>query len=262
VSTTSILSKTSSLFFFTGFVFSKIQNLPIPVVAPVMNAIALVFYMLGYSVWFISSHFFPNNTPQKNEWYGFAQFKEQYLYGAALGIIGCILSLAALASPILFMPAAWIFLASNLMWTAAEYNKLNNPPSSDENYSKSFQESYLSYAITMTAMTAITAVCTLLIFMFPPLTLSVLIISTVLSIGLTILAGDIWLDFTFGNHKPTPVEQSHNHLGKSLGIKPEATETDEPAPYQGIELFKSSKYQSSQESPISDLLPTQTCSMP
>ena len=227
-----------------------------------MNALALVFYTLGYSVWFISSHFYPNNTPKKDEWYGFAQFKEQYLYSAALGIIGTTLSLAALALPVLIVPAAWIFLAANLMWTAAENNKLNNPPPTDENYSKSHQEAYLSYTLTITIMSAIAAVGATLAFLFPPIAISLFIITSILTVGLTVLAGDIWLGFTFGDHKPTSIENSHDQMNKTLGPITSPTETVSPAPFHGKDLFNSSIELQPLPESILNPLPTQTCSMP
>lgn len=262
MSITSKLSKVSSLLFLTGFVFSKLQNFPIPFLSSITNAIALVFYMMGYAAWFISSHFYPNHTQKKDEWYGFAQFKEQYLYAATLGVIATALSLAALFLPILIIPAAWLFVASNLMWTSGEYHKFNNPPPYDKNYSHTYQEAYLSYAITMSSMTAIAAISTTLIILFPQITIPLYIITTILGVGLSILAAEIWLNCTFGDHKPTPVKSSHNQMNNELGPKTDHEEINSPAPHHGKDLFRSSIEMTAQPGPIVTQSSTQTCSMP
>lgn len=66
--------------------------------------------MLGYATWFLVSHFYPNQMPKKNEWFGFAQIKEQYLFASTLGFIATCFSIAALFVPVLFIPTSWLFL--------------------------------------------------------------------------------------------------------------------------------------------------------
>ena len=264
MSTTSKLGKVSSFFFFSGFVFGKIQSLPIPVVSSAFNVVSLMFYMMGYGVWFIASHFYPDHDPKEEEWYGFAQFKEQYLFAATLGFIATALSIAAIFVPVLLIPAAWTFLASNFMWTSGEYNKLNSPSPQDKNYSHTYQKAYVSYAITMTAMSFVTALGATAVFLFPPAAIPVLILSTIIIVGLSAFAVENWLNYTFGDHKPTPVVQtSHNQMNHSLGPRVVPEETDSLAPYHGDDLLKSSEDSKSiqletDESPLC----VQTCSMP
>lgn len=269
MSTTSKLGKVSSFFFFSGFVFGKIQNLPIPVVSAAFNIISLLFYMMGYGVWFIASHFYPNHTQKEEEWYGFAQFKEQYLFAATLGLIATALSIAGFFVPVLLIPAAWMFVASNFMWTSGEYHKLNNPPPYDEKYSHTYQKAYVSYAVTMTAMSFVAALSATIIFLFPPAAIPVLILSGIIAVGLSAFAIENWLDYTFGDHKPTPVIQtSHNQMNHSLGPRVSNEEICSPAPYHGDDLLKSSEDSQSLDSQSLQLetedtsLCVQTCSMP
>ena len=262
VSTTSKLGKVSSFFFFSGFVCGKIKLLPIPVVSAAFNIISLVFYMMGYGVWFIASHFYPSHTQTEEEWYGFAQFKEQYLFAATLGFLATALSIAGFFVPVLIIPAAWMFVASNFMWTSGEYHKLNNPPL-DENYSHTYQKTYTSYALTMTTISIVAALSTTAIFLFPPVTVPVLILSAFIVVGLGALAAENWLDYTFGDRKPTPVIQtSHSQMNHSLDPRVSLEDTYSPAPYHGDDLLKSSE---DSQSPLLETDDTplciQTCSM-
>nr|WP_284498347.1 hypothetical protein [Legionella maioricensis] len=258
------MGKVSSFFFFSGFVFGKIQNLPIPVVSAAFNIISLVFYMVGYGVWFIASHFYPEYTKKEEEWYGFAQFKEQYLFAATLGLLATALSIAGFFVPVLLIPAAWMFVASNFMWASGEYHKLKHPPTYDEKYSHTYQEAYTSYAATMTSMSIIAALSTTVIFIFPPATIPVLILSTIIAVGLSAFAIENWLNYTFGDHKPTPlIKTSHSQMNHSLGPRVSNEETCSPAPYHGDDLLKSSEDSQSLQLENEDTsLCIQTCSMP
>ncbi|WP_173237143.1 hypothetical protein [Legionella antarctica] len=256
------MGKVSSFFFFSGFVFGKIQNLPIPVVSPALNAVSLTFYMMGYAVWFLASHFYPNHIPKEEEWYGFAQFKEQYLFAATLGLLATGLSIAGFFMPVLLIPAGWTFLASNFMWTSGEYNKLNSPSPHDKNFSYTHQKAYVSYAVTMTAMGFVAALATTAVFLFPPAAIPVLILSSIIVIGLSAFAIENWLDYTFGDHKPTPVVQSsHCQMKNSLGPRVFQEETDSPDHYHGEGLLKSSEDSQSLQPETTPPICVQTCSM-
>lgn len=266
VSTPSKLSNLSGFFFFSGFVIAKIQYIPIIMVSSALTIISHLLYMLGYACWFLSSHLFPNHTPKKNEWYGFAQFKEQYLFAATLGFIATSFSIAALFAPVLLIPAAWIFLGGNFMWASGEYHKLNNPPPYDKNYSHSQQNAYFAYSVTITSMTVVAAINTTLVFIFPPIAVPMFIITTVIGVGLNALALEIWLNFTFGNHKPTPVQTSHDQMNQTLGPKVLPEESDSLAPYHDNDLLKSSKpippQPEPQPEPDNIPLSDRTCSIP
>ncbi|KTD50791.1 hypothetical protein [Legionella quateirensis] len=234
------ISKASSYFFLIGFIVSKIQYLPIVFVSIIPNVISLVCYFMAYGLWFISSHFLDSNKPNKEEWYGFAQFKEQFLYAATIGIIASLISISSLFLPVLIVPATWLFCTSNILWSIGEYNKLKHPSESDINFSYSYQQTYLSYALTMTAIAFTTALGATLIFIFPPITMPILIISTITSSGLGILSCDYWLDYTFGDHKTTsPVNQSYHQMSDSLGSALSNQHNDSAEPYHGEALLKS-----------------------
>lgn len=231
--------KISSLFFLLGFIVSKIQYLPIAIVSSVFNIIALGCYFLAYGAWFVSSHFQPSQKNNDENWYGFVQFKEQFLYAATMGLVASLISISAIYFPILLVPASWLFFSSNIFWTIGEYNKLQNPPESDENYSHSCQSSYLAYAITMTTTGLTTALSTTLIFIFPAITIPVIITATIISLGLGVLATEYWLDYTFGAHKKTPVlPDSYAHMCESLGPAKTQHPEQSPQPYHGNELLK------------------------
>ena len=264
MSTASNLGKASGFFFISGFVTAKAQNLPIPVLSSALNIISLLFYITGYALWFIGSHFYPEHAIEKDEWYGFAQFKEQYLFAATLGLIATSFSVAAFFAPPLLIPATWLFLASNILWTTGEYHKLSSPPLNDENYSHSYQKVYSSYATTMTSISAVTALAATLSFLFPPIALSVIILSTIINVGLGALVAELWLNHTFGGHKPTPIIQSsHNQMNNALGPKVIYEEINSPAPFHDYNrnLPRTSGNNHSPGPELDDNLPEeQTCS--
>ncbi|MCL5271801.1 MAG: hypothetical protein M1486_00440 [Gammaproteobacteria bacterium] len=231
--------KLSNILFLLGFIVSKIQYIPIAIISSVVNIIALGCYFLAYGAWFVSSHFQPNHKNNENEWYGFSQFKEQFLYAAAIGLAATLISLSAIYFPVLIVPASWLFFSSNVFWTIGEYNKLQDPPKSDEHYSHSGQNSYVAYAITTTATGLTSALSATLILIFPPLTVPVVIISTIISIGLGVLATEYWLDYTFGNHNDTPIlAQSYDQMSKSLTEAKQLDQELSAQPYHENELFK------------------------
>jgi hypothetical protein len=238
MSKTKTLDRLSGYSFFLGTLAAKMQYLPKTVLSPILNLAALGLYLSGYTLWFIASRFYPEHFPKYTEWYGFAPTKEQSSYAAAVGISAVLISIAALALPVLIVPATWLFFASNLFWVISEYHKLNNP-APDEDFSQSYQESYLSYAITMSTMNLVGALTATLILIFPPLALPLLVASSLISVGLTITAIGYWLEFNYGEHEKTPViETSHDKISQNL--RPSLQVTDKPSlePYHGKGLFQ------------------------
>lgn len=211
------LDKASSYFFLLGFFLSKIQYIPLTIISSTLKFSSLIMYFLGYLLWIIGSHIYPDHNRLKNQWYGFAQFKEQYQCAAIIGLIATVLSIIAIFVPILILPAAWLFLSSNVIWTIGEYHKLNNPPEYELNYSHGHQSVYLSYAMTMSTITLLTAVTTTLMIIFPLIALPVFMGGALLGIGLGALGLEYWLEFSFGNHPLTPIKESYRHMNYSLG---------------------------------------------
>lgn len=260
------LNNASSYFFFSGFIVSKIKYLPVPLVSPILNLISLFLYLVGYCFWFISSHFYPSQEKKESEWYGFAQFKEQYLYAAALGLVATSISLIAIFLPILLVPAGWIFLGSNIIWTIGEYHKLNNPPSHEEHFSQDRQSVYVSYALSMTLIGFITATSTTLAFFLPVITIPLLISTTLICIGVGSLAFKFWLESKFGDFQPpcpndASYKQMNNDLGKKIHSEPDLS----MAPYHGSSPLNSKSHNAKEKELSIDHpldLPIQTCKKP
>ncbi len=264
MSTTSTLGKVSTFFFLAGFTCGKVQYLPFPLVGSIFNGISLISYMLGYGVWFISSHFYPEQTYNEDEWYGFAQFKEQHLFAATLGLIATVLSIAGFFVPALLIPAAWMFLASNGMWATSEYHKLKNPDPQDKDYSYTGQKAYSSYTFALAGISLVAALSTTLIFIFPPLTVPLLIASGVIIAGLSMLVAENWLSYTFDDHPPKSVSPtSHHQMIEALGPKNELEEVDSAVPYHGKNLLQTPQPHADAQLRLDDpaLSDQQTCPM-
>ncbi|WP_192877366.1 hypothetical protein [Legionella pneumophila] len=248
------LNNASSYFFISGFIISKIQYIPIALVSSALNLMSLLFYLIGYGLWFIASHFYPPGQAKKNqEWYEFAQFKEQYLYAAALGLIATTISMMAIFSPIMLVLSGWLFFGSNIIWTIGEYNKLNNPPISEENFSKDRQNAYVSYALSMSVIGFITAASTTAAFFIPVITIPLLIITTIICIGVGSLALEYWLESKFGDYQPDismdeSYKQMSNNLGKKIHLEPNPT----PEPYHGTKPLHSAPHDVKIKEPFSD----------
>lgn len=222
------IGKASSYFFFFGFVTGKLKYFPAAFVSSILNLTSILFYLTGYSIWFIACHFFPDAPPLSKEWYEFAQFKEQYIYAATLGITASIICIFAITAPMLLIPAAWLFFCSNIIWAVGEYNKLHNPPDNDDSYSHGYQQNYSTYAIIMSVITFIASTGTTLSLIFPPFCIPILTVSVLVCMGLGIVAGQYWFEANFGDHEKTTT--SHQQMNPSLGntLKPQITHSPEP----------------------------------
>ena len=69
----------------------------------------------------------------------------------------------------------------------------------------------------MSTLAFVTAASTSLIFLFPPATIFIILTSTILSMGLGVLAADCWLNYTFGEHQPSRINSSYKQIKHSLG---------------------------------------------
>ncbi|HAU1181542.1 TPA: hypothetical protein JBI17_02090 [Legionella pneumophila] len=263
VSNDTKLNNASNYFFISGFVISKIKYLPIAVVSSALNLISLLFYLVGYSLWFIASHFYPSQDKKMQEWYEFAQFKEQFLYAAALGLVATSISMMAIFSPIMLVLSGWLFFGSNIVWTIGEYNKLNNPPSHEENFSKDSQNAYVSYALSISLIGFITAVSTTIAFFIPVMTIPLLIVTTIVCIGVGALAFEYWIESKFGDAQPDitideSYKQMSNDFGKKITLEPNPT----PEPYHGTRPLHFTPHDVKMREPSPDLqmdLSSRTC---
>lgn len=231
-----IIDKLSSISFFLSLVASKIQYIPIVNIAEsFLNLLTLGLVLTGYSLWYVASHFYPDHNPEFSEWYGFTTFKHQNTLAASVGIIAAILSIVALTLPSLAVPATWLFFSSNIIWAVGEYHKLQNPPA-DETYSRSYQKSYLSYAIAMTSSGLVSALAATAILFFPIYTIPVIAVSSLMSIALSFIAAEYWLNYTFEKHPKTPIP-SYGKMTNGLGPAVKCEDSPSPEPYHSAKLL-------------------------
>lgn len=248
-----IVDKISSISFSLSLVASKIQYIPIlNFAAPFLNILTLGLVFLGYSLWYVASHFYPDHRPKFSEWYGFAAFKEQNALAAFVGIAAAILSMIALAIPSIAIPAAWLFFSSNVIWAVGEYHKLQRPPA-DETYSRSYQKSYLSYAIAMTSSGLVSALAATAILFFPIYAIPVIAVSSLMNLGLSLVAAEYWLNYTFEKHPKTPAP-SYGKMSSGLGPAVKYEDSTSPAPYHSARLLANTNVPSTpSESPEIEL---------
>lgn len=233
------LDKASGIFFFSGFMLSKLQYVPFPIAAGFFRFFSLGLYFGGYVLWFAASLLQPEHKKDYNQWYGFAKIKEQFAVSSLVGLTATVLSIVAVFIPIIFPPAAWLFLIGNIIWTIGEYHKLKNPPLEDLTYSHTQQKAYLSYALTTTVISLITAIAATLIVVFPLASVPITVFSLLLCVGLGALAFEYWLNSNFGDHKPGTTAQSYFEMADMLDNEPRPEPAPECAPYHGNGLFNS-----------------------
>jgi hypothetical protein len=182
------LDNASSLSFFLAIIASRLYYLPFAIFAGISYVVSLFLYLIGYLLWAISSHFYPDHPRLKGHWCGFVQFREQSKMSAAIGTIAVILSFVAFVMPILIIPSLWLFFASNLIWSVSHYHRLKNPPTNEPNYSTESQTSYLNYTILTTVLSVVTAVCLTAAILSPVSAPLLLTVSACFGITLTVAA--------------------------------------------------------------------------
>ncbi|MCW8399641.1 hypothetical protein OQJ26_12650 [Legionella sp. PATHC038] len=231
------LDKASGILFFAGFLLSKLQYLPFPIVSAIFRFVSLGIYLFAYLSWLTACLLHPDHKEHYQKWYGFAQIKEQFFYSSFIGFGATILSIAAVFLPALFPPAAWLFFLGNLVWAVGEYHKLKNPLDKNSSYSR--QSAYFGYASTSAVISLVTAIAATLTFIFPPMAIPITIFSLIVCVGLGALAFEFWLNSSFGDHKPAPVPGSYVQMGDTLGPSSSLEHADTPEPGCWSSLFSS-----------------------
>ncbi|QMT60430.1 hypothetical protein [Legionella sp. PC997] len=224
------LDKASGIFFFAGFLLSKLQYIPFPLAASIFRFLSLGVYGLAYLSWFTACHLHPDHPEHYRKWYGFAQIKEQFIFSSAIGFTATVISVAAIFVPALFPPAAWLFLLGNIIWAIGEYHKLKNPPPADENFSSTRQKAYVSYAVTSTAISLVAALAATFILLFPPLAIPITIFSLLICVGLGALAFEFWLNANLGQHEPDLRPDSYFEMTETLKPSPSLDHSNSPEP--------------------------------
>ena len=219
----------SGIFFFFGFAISKLRFLPSALVSVISNIISLFCLLAAYVTWIIASYLYPDHPRSKGHWYGFSELKEQNKIAAAFGLVAVIVCFFSIALQPLIIPALWLFVASNIFWTISQIHKIKHPPAFERDYSSTRQASYLRYAIIVTAISIITATCVTITTLFPPVAVTVVTISTILSLLLGLTAIEAWLECNVQKHKPDRYRDK-NYRWMSCGLSTENTKTKSKTP--------------------------------
>lgn len=238
------LARLGDNLFFTGFIISKSTLVPIALVSLILNIISLTIYAIAYLVWFLSSYASHNNRDYC-ELPAYKQFKKhviQYLFSSLTGVVATILSVVAIFFPIIAIPAAALFLVSNLCWVVGEYYRLKLSDKS-EHYAivPKAQQAYFQYAVTATLVSIITLTSVVLCAAFPPLTLVITAVTFIIGGVLGCFALIRWADSKAINLRDSQTEskQSYHQVisqtskrGNTLG-----TQTAPPSPEKSQPLF-------------------------
>lgn len=213
---TATLDKYSGYLFFIGFLTSKLKNIPIALVASVLNAVSLVAYLIGYVAWSIASFLYPNHPRKQSQWYGFVPFKQQYQMAALLGTLATVLCLTTSV----LLAAAWLYTLSNMIWNIAEYHKMENPPRDDVHYSSTKQSTYFHYTLLVTITSSIAAIGLSIASLIPAFAVTTLSIASIVGTGFTIASLHYWSKCAFGTFPPDNpgIKQSYHMVQKELAM--------------------------------------------
>lgn len=209
-----LLDKISGKFFMAGFFISKIKLIASRAFVPVIDLIVLSAYLAGYSAWYLATLFYPHHPRQKNAWYSFSSFRQQYQASALLGALATLLFLT---QPALSLPATWLYTLSNITWLIGEYHKSLNPPSYNKNYSSERQAVYLHYVTITTSVSLLNAVAATIAFVFPAAAGISFLSATIVGNLLTIGAFYYYHTSTSGEFKPD--SESYLDISERLSDK-------------------------------------------
>jgi hypothetical protein len=213
--TVKALDRASGYLFLVGFLTSKLKNIPVSLVGAIFNLVSLFAYLIGYVAWYIAAYMYKDYPRKREEWYGFAEFKIQYQVAALIGLVATIM---CLIFPPLIMPVAWFYTVSNVIWSISEHHKKKNPPPDAENYSTEKQGVYFRYASSVALNSTITAVTATIVFLFPPLTFTVLTAAAVIGAVVTVAAIFYWGKHAFGKYPPDNDRLQHSYAVVSAGL--------------------------------------------
>lgn len=179
--------------------------------AAALNIVSLTAYAVGYSIWYISGFFQPEQQRERESWYGFAQFKDQYQAAALLGLLA---TLYCVISPALLVPAAWIYTTATLMWTIGEYHKNARPSFQDNEHSSVRQAHYFRYSLLSSISSIIATIATTIAFIFPSTAFIALVASSAIVVCLMAVASGYWLYSFFGTFPPDATPQTYVTLNQ------------------------------------------------
>lgn len=223
------LNKTSSILFLTGNLLSKFQYIPYPLASGICRFLSLGIFLLAYGLTMTASTLEPDEIEYQDQWYDFAQIKEQFIFSSSIGLVATIVSIVALFVPAMLPLAAWLFLLGNTIWAVGEYHKLNNPPAHSTNFSYQTQNTNVAYALTSTASSLVSAIATTLILLFPAIALPITVLSVLLGLSLAVCTFNIWLNAQC--RQPETLTSSYLHMNSQM--KPSLAPQDSPTPDLG-----------------------------
>ena len=214
--------KISRGLFFVAFLSSKLKSIPVGLIALIFNFISLALYILGYSVWYLSSwltgkapSFYTNGDASD---YGyFKNHIHQYKLSSILGIVASVLSIASFWVPGLALAAAAVFLFSNVYWCLGERNKLKQYKINEDERLTS-QQHYYDYALLTTAVSFLAVAAITSSLFFPSMAVWIIVASTYLSVVISCYALTKWIDSyeTAPDTTQTPNESTYQKLNTMM----------------------------------------------
>lgn len=216
------MDKASGMFFFAGFFASKLKTLPFATFSLITYITSLSLFLLGYSFWLIACHFYPDHARLYGHWFALREFREQSKTSALLGLIGIIGCFTAFMFPPIILPALWLIVGSNIIWSVSQFHKMRNPPHYEEDFSSTRQSAYLNYVLIMTAVSLITALSATIAVMIPPIGATVLTLSAIYGFLVTLGAFYFWFECNLGEHQPDTLRnKSYKQMSLDLSLNHE-----------------------------------------
>lgn len=237
------MDKASGIFFFLGFLSSKLQYLPIALLSGISNLLAMGFYTLGYILWLGACRLAPNHPALPNKWYGFSQFRDQHAVSAIIGVSATICCCFLFLTQSLIIPVSWLFFLSNIFWAIGEYHKLNNPPPNDPDFIYERQQYYCYYSGSIVGLSLMTAIATTIGFVFPPAAMIVLGVSLAVGFFLAAAAAYFWFRYTFYSTDEQKKEDStYAQCAEDFGITPAPDKVSQLQPEMSPPAFYGDVY--------------------
>ena len=209
------LNLISTDFFFFGHIASKLKTIPLAFISTLLHFVSLSAFLIGYAIWGICGVFYPNYPRKKEQWYGFAEYKQQFQLAALLGAVATTLCIIA---PSLIITSAWIYTLSNIFWTISEYHKKENPPAQDLEFSSTKQNLYFKFSALVTSGTLVATLSASIIAIVPATTLVLSSFAMFTSTGLTVSALYFLGKTLLGNYQPDNIIHSYTKLTSGLEI--------------------------------------------
>lgn len=195
------LEKFTGFCFFVGFTLLKLHYLPVLQTIPLLQFIAFGCYIVGYSTWIIACLRYPQLQLQQDTWYGFTQYKYQYLLTSLIGLAAIACCIVGFFFPVALSASYWLFALSHLFWFTAEYHKYKNPPSSvDKTYSSTQQEIYVNYALIVTGLSLFSAATATAALFCPAFSLTILTAAALVCLLVGLIAANYWIKSRFHPH--------------------------------------------------------------